>query len=205
MLHPLSALDFYVTRHGDQLGGTAFWTGASSVYRHCGSPSCWQRISVPAFVLSIQYNTIVLLRYFRPLLAVGPNNHGIMPRLSHSSSRTASPSRFSSGNSSKRQSRLVIQDLQSPRMPSLGNIAQRSRRGSVASRRSYSASAEDLTLRRRSFLNSNTIAPKATDIKRWDGNRRTTSNWDCLRRVSCRLTQSTGYKSTRKLTMFPGP
>lgn len=200
-----------MTRHGisfswDQLGGTAVRTGASSVHRHCGSPPCWQRHSVPAFVLSIQYNnTIVLSRYFRPVLAVGPNNHGIMPRLSHSSSRTASPSRFSSGNGSKRQSRLVIQDLQSPRMPSLGNIVQRSRRGSVASRRSYSASAEDLTLRRRSFLNSNTIAPKATDIKRWDGNRRTTSNWDCLRRVSCRLTQSTGYESTRKLTMFPGP
>ncbi|MCJ1243104.1 hypothetical protein MMC30_000301 [Trapelia coarctata] len=107
-----------------------------------------------------------------------------MPRLSRTSSRTASPSRFSAGNSSRRQSRLIIQDLpaQRQRQSSIGSIVQRSRRGSVSSRRSYSASAEDLTLRRRSFINGNTIASRPTDIKRWDGNRRTASNWDCLRR-----------------------
>ncbi|MCJ1380384.1 hypothetical protein MMC17_003487 [Xylographa soralifera] len=61
-----------------------------------------------------------------------------------------------------------------------GSLGQRSTRPNILSRPSFNLSAE--SMKRKSTLNAVTNSSKPTDIKRWDGNRRETTNWDYIRR-----------------------
>ncbi|MCJ1438570.1 hypothetical protein MMC27_007960 [Xylographa pallens] len=61
-----------------------------------------------------------------------------------------------------------------------GSLGQRSTRPNILSRPSFNLSAE--SIKRKSTLNGVTNSSKPTDIKRWDGNRRETTNWDFIRR-----------------------
>ena len=87
---------------------------------------------------------------------------------------------------SRRQSQLTIKDSDTAsRVSSRGSRGQRSRRTSIYSRPSFNASTDALVNRRRSLtLNRMTGTSRPAGIKRWEGNTRTTTSWDCLRRVS---------------------
>ncbi|MCJ1414370.1 hypothetical protein MMC32_000696 [Xylographa parallela] len=61
-----------------------------------------------------------------------------------------------------------------------GSLDQRSTRPNILSRPSFNLSTE--SIKRKSTLNGVTNSSKPTDIKRWDGTRRETTNWDFIRR-----------------------
>ncbi|MCJ1393854.1 hypothetical protein MMC18_006730 [Xylographa bjoerkii] len=95
------------------------------------------------------------------------------------SSRVSTPSGNPSKNRATTHRRSVVIGVNGL---TRGNTGRRSTRPNILSQPSFNLSAE--SIKRKSTLNGVTNSSKPTDIKRWDGNRRETTNWDYIRRVS---------------------
>ena len=102
-----------------------------------------------------------------------------MPR---STNTMALPPAIPRRNDSRRRSRSLTRDFDS-RVSSTNSLRQRVASTDIHSQPHFAASAERFqeTANRKSMMGG---AFKVADIKRWDGNRRTTTNWNSLKRVS---------------------